>query len=267
MRLAPVQFLREAYRHRAMIRALAIRDIQARYIGTFGGLLWAFAHPIALVGIYYFVFVIGFRAQGPEGVHFILWFVAGLVPWLFFSDTLTAITGAITANPHLVKKTVFPTETLPLVHIGSGLIPHAIFLLILVAAIPFFQVPYMPSRLLVLYYLLCAMALLIGLGWLLAALQVFYRDIAHAIGIVLNLWFWITPIVWPRHMIPDHLHWVFTYNPMYYVVEGYRGALIFESMHWPGVAESLYFWAFTGIMMAFGAYVFHRLKPEFADVI
>ena len=99
-RLAPVQFLREAYRYRAMIGALAVHDVQARYIGTFGSLLWAFVRPVTLVAIYYFVFVIGFRAQGPEGVNFILWFVAGLVPWFFFNDALIAITNSVAASPH-----------------------------------------------------------------------------------------------------------------------------------------------------------------------
>ena len=266
-RLAPVQFLREAHRYRAMIGALAIRDIQARYIGTFGGLLWAFVRPVTLIAIYYFVFVIGFRAQGPEEVSFILWFVAGLVPWFFFNDALVAITNAVTANAHLVKKTVFPTQVLPLVHVGSGLFLHLIFMFILLAMMLSFQVPQSLSRVLALYYLFCAVVLLLGMGWLLAALQVFYRDTAHAVGILLNLWFWATPIVWSSHMIPERFHWVFTYNPMHYIVEGYRGALIFNQVHWPNAGMTLYFWAITLAFLFLGGWIFHRLKPEFADVI
>ena len=267
MRLAPVQFLYEAYRHRAMIWALGVRDIQERYIGTFGGMIWAFVRPVTLVVIYYFVFVIGFRAQGPEGVNFILWFVGGLVPWFFFSDVLVAITNTVTANSHLVKKIVFPTEILPLVHVGSGLFLHFIFILILLVMMLSFQVPYLFSRLLVLYYLFCSVALLIGMGWLLASLHVFYRDTAHATGILLNLWFWATPIVWPRHMIPERFHWVFEYNPVHYLVEGYRGALIFNQVHWPDAGMTFYFWAVTLSFILLGGFVFHRLKPEFADVI
>ena len=267
MRLVPIQFLCEAYRHRAMIWALAVRDVQERYIGTFGGMVWAFVRPITLVVIYYFVFVIGFRAQGPEGVNFILWFVGGLVPWFFFNDVLAAITNTVTANSHLVKKTVFPTEILPLVHVGSGLFLHFIFVLILLVMMLSFQVPYLFSRLLVLYYLFCSVALLIGMGWLLASLHVFYRDTAHATGILLNLWFWATPIVWPPHVIPERFHWVFEYNPIYYIVEGYRGALIFNQVHWPDAGMTLYFWTVTLSFILLGGFVFHRLKPEFADVI
>src|SRR3990172_268663 len=231
--LTLIQLFRNILRHRAMIRALALRDLQSRYAGTLGGTLWAFAHPLAIVVIFYFVFVFGFKAQGPSGIPFILWFVCGLVPWFFFNDTLLAITDSITRNAHLVKKTVFPTEILPLVHLISGLFPHVIFMLIVVGMLAFFKVPFLIDRLLVVYFLICACALLIGLGWLLSALQVFYRDISHALTIILNLWFWATPIVWPPDLIPAEFRGLLFYNPMYYVIEGYRGLLIFNSAVWP----------------------------------
>ena len=265
--LTRIQFFRSIVHHDAMIRALALRDLQSRYAGTLGGTLWAFTHPLAVVAIFYFVFAIGFKAQSPSSTPFILWFVCGLIPWFFFNDSLMAITESITRNAHLVKKTVFPTEILPLVHITSGLFPHTIFLLIVVSMMAYFKVPFLLDRFLVIYFLICTCALLIGLGWLLSALQVFYRDISQALSIVLNMWFWSTPIVWSQDIIPVEYRGLLFYNPMYYIIQGYRGLLIFNSPVWPRWQETAYFWSITTLAFFVGAYVFRRLKPEFADVM
>lgn len=261
------QLLRNIVSYRAMIFALALRDLQSRYAGTLGGALWAFMHPLAVVVIFYFVFAIGFRAQGPSNAPFILWFVCGLVPWFYFAETMNAVTGSISSNAHLVKKTVFPTEILPLVHLTSGLFPHAVFLFILSGMLVFFKVPFRAERLLVVYFLICNCALLIGLGWMLSALQVFYRDISQGLTIILNLWFWITPIVWSPDIMPAAYRSLMFYNPVYYIIEGYRGVLIFNSAVWPSAGATAYFWSITALVFLMGNYVFRRLKPEFADVM
>ncbi len=265
--LAPVDILIQMMRHRAVILALAWRDLQSRYAGTLGGTLWAFAHPAAIVTVFYFVFAVGFKSQGPSDTPFILWFVCGLVPWFYFNDTLLAITNSITGNAHLVKKTVFPTEVLPAVHVVSGLFSHVVFLLILSVMLMSFHVPFRAERLLIVYYLGCSIVLLLGLGWLFSSLQVFFRDVGQGLTIALNLWFWGTPIVWAQTIMPQKYQWVFFYNPVYYIVEGYRGLLIYRSLQWPGLHQTLYFWCINLLIVAAGTYTFRRLKPEFADVM
>ena len=106
-----------------MILALAVRELQSRYVGTLGGILWTFAHPLAVITVFYFVFAVGFRSQGPNHTPFLLWFVCGLVPWFFFNETLLAATDSITRHAHLIKKTVFPSEVLAIVHVMAGLVP------------------------------------------------------------------------------------------------------------------------------------------------
>jgi ABC-type polysaccharide/polyol phosphate export permease len=262
-----VRFLRQVSGQRDMIFALAIRELQSRYVGTLGGVLWAFAHPVAIVTVFYFVFAIGFRAQGQSGAPFILWFVCGLVPWFFFHETLLAITNSITSNAHLVKKTVFPTEVLPLVHVISGLFPHLIFMAILAGLLVFFNVPFSVERLLVVYYLACTVTLVLGLGWLLSALQVFYRDIGQALILILNLWFWATPIVWSQTIVPEEYRSLLSFNPIFYIVEGYRNLLIYNTTVWPSARETVLFWVIGLTALFAGVYVFRRLKPEFADVM
>ena len=261
--LTLAQFFRQVLQHRDMIFALAVRDLQSRYIGTLGGILWAFIHPLAIVTVFYFVFAIGFRAQGPSSTPFILWFVCGLVPWFYFNDTLLAITNSITGNAHLVKKTIFPTEVLPLVHVASSLFPHMIFMLLLAGMMMFFNIPFLAERLLVAYYLVCTVTLVLGLGWLLSALQVFYRDIAQALAVILNLWFWATPIVWSQEIVPAEYRGLLSFNPIFYIVEGYRGLMIYNTTVWPNTQETAFFWSINLIVFFVGIYVFRRLKPEY----
>jgi ABC-type polysaccharide/polyol phosphate export permease len=263
----PLKFIRQAFLHRSTIYAMALRDFESRYIGTLGGAIWAVIQPLATITVFYFVFAIGFRVQSPGDTPFILWFVSGLAPWFLFNDTLQAISGSVTDNAHLVKKTVFPTEVLALVKIVSALLPHLIFLLILVAMLFFFDVPFSIARTLLVYYFICIVALLLGIGWLLSALQAFYRDIGQALSIFLNVWFWATPIVWPEQNIPESIRWILIYNPIYYIVSGYRDSLIYPNVIWPGTIQTVFFWCFAAGCMLVGSFVFDRLKPEFADVV
>lgn len=262
-----VQLLRNLYRHQTLIVALAVRELQSRYVGTLGGILWTFAHPLAVITVFYFVFAVGFRSQGAAGAPFLLWFVCGLVPWFFFNETLVTATDSITRHAHLIKKTVFPSEILPLVNITAGLVPHLIFVLIVTGLLVWYHVPFAADRLLVLYFLLCTCVLLVGLSWLLSAIQVFYRDVSHALSILLNLWFWSTPIVWSPDMIPEGYRGLLFFNPMYYIIEGYRGLLIYNETVWPSAQQTVYFGGAVTVTFAAGAYVFSRLKPEFPDVM
>jgi lipopolysaccharide transport system permease protein/teichoic acid transport system permease protein len=254
-------------RYRETILAMSARDVRGRYAGTFGGMIWAFVHPAAIVAIFYFVFAVGFRAHGPGNIPFILWFVSGLAPWFFFNDTLVVITNSVMTNSYLVAKTVFPTEILPLIYILSGLFPHLIFLGLLGGLDFYFHLPFSSARLLVVYFTGCTIMLLLGLGWLFCALQVFYRDVAQALTITLNMLFWLTPIVWSQDIVPAAYQGVLQANPIYYIVQGYRGLLIYPQPVWPSLAQTITFWVITLAALMTGALIFRQLKPEFADVM
>lgn len=250
-----------------MIFALVARDLRSRYVGTLGGILWTVAHPVAVIAVFYFVFTIGFKSHGPDGAPFLLWFMCGIVPWFFFNETLSAASDSVTRHTHFIKKIVFPSEVLPVVSILVGLVPHTVFLFIVAGLLAWFEVPFVVGRLLVLYFFFCSCVLVLGLGWLLSAIQVFYRDISHGLSIILNLWFWATPIVWPPENVPEAYRELLYYNPIYYIVDGYRGLLVFHTLAWPNLLQTIYFWGMTGVTLLVGAYVFSQLKPEFPDVI
>ena len=109
------------------------------------------------------------------------------------------------------------------------------------------------------------LCLVIGLGWFLSAIQVFYSDISHGLAIVLNFCFWSTPIVWSPDKLPEEYRGILMYNPLDYIIQGYRGVLVFNEL--PDAGHTAYFWCVALLFLLAGAYVFGRLKPEFADVM
>lgn len=246
---------------------MALRDVESRHIGTLGGFLWSILQPIATVAIFWMVFSLGFKAEGPSGMPFALYFIAGFVPWLLFTDTINAGVNAVTRNAVLVKKTLFPTEILAAAFFVSASFSHAVLLLALIALAPAYGYSPGISVLTVLYFYAALACFSIGLSWLLGSLQVFHRDIAQGVNVVVNLWFWLTPIVWTSDMLPREFMSILKWNPIYYVVEGYRGALLYGSWQVLDAASALNFWLVTFVLLFAGAAVFRRLKPDFADIL
>ncbi len=263
----PYRFLRRVIGSRQMILALTRQAVRSRYADTAGGLAWTVIQPLATIATYWFVFTVGFRAQTTSGEPFILFFVVGLAPWLFFNDAVTSATGAVQASPHLVKRMVFPTELLPLVQVMAAAISHGVILTITLAVIVMHGVGIGPDALALVYYFCCIAVLALGFGWAAAALQVFFRDLGQMVTVLFGFWFWLTPVVWSPVMLPpDYRGWL-PYNPVNYVVQGYRDSLIYGVAPIERWGDGLIFWVETVTVVALGATVFRRLKPEFAEVI
>lgn len=261
-----INFVTRLYRYRAVIWSLAKHDMAARYVGTVGGIFWAVIHPALTMAIYWFVFSVGFKAHGAAGMPFILYFVSGLVPWLFFAEVLLSSTHAITANSALIKRTVFPSEVLPLVHIVASSFSHAALLVLTLMLGWIYGYGLKLTVFQIVYFYAALGCFLVGLAWFIGSLQVFHRDLAQAINAVLGLWFWLTPVVWSTEMLPPQYKVVLEINPLYYVVEGYRSMITGVPL-WRLWREGVYFWLITGPVLLLGAYVFRRLKPEFAEML
>ena len=263
--MLPVRFLADIWRHRQVVRILARREFRSRYTVLTFGVFWIFAQPLAMVLIFWLVFSAGLRLGGSQQAGFLPHFISGLVPWLMFSEVLLAGTNGIRGNLQLIKLVPFPSEVLPLVYILAASMGHGIMLLIVVAVLAFGGVQPGLSLLLLPAYFLGLCILLLGLCWITSALNVFHRDIGQSVGIVVNLWFWLTPVVWDRHMFAPDLARLLALNPMTYIVEGYRAALLGAGSAAGGAQETAIFVAFAAVLFALGAVVFARLKFEFAD--
>jgi len=251
-----------------MIKSFAVADLKKRYMGSFGGIIWSVLNPLVMILTYYLIFsyVFGGKVQAENGTtSYALWLVGGLVPWYFFSETVNRSTGALQENQALVTKTLFPSEIIPVCLLVSGVINHLIGLCILfvfAVAITGGVSVYFPFT--VVYFFLASLMVL-GLSWALSSLNVFIRDVGQLVGIVLNLWFYFTPIFYPVSIIPERYRTLLEINPMYHVVEGYRNSII--SGKYPDPYHLLYLSVVSLSVFVVGGLIYKRLKPAFADVL
>ena len=262
------------YHNRRLVFSLAKNDFKTRYAGSYLGIIWAFIQPIVTVLVYWFVFEKGLKAGAMNtkagiDVPFVLWLVAGIVPWFYFSDALNGATSALMEYAYLVKKVVFKISILPIVKMISALFVHLFFIaftLVLFAAYGYFPDLY---TLQVLYYSLAMFLLVLGLAYATCSVVIFFRDLTQIINIALQIGVWVTPIMWNIDTIelPPVLLTIFKLNPMYYIVAGYRDALINKVWFFEHPGQTVYFWILTALLFCFGSIIFKRLKVHFADVL
>ncbi len=262
-----ILFLRALYKSRALLLQLTVRDFKTRYLGSFLGLLWAVIQPVCTVCIFWFVFQVGFKAAPVDNFPFILWLIAGIVPWFYISECLATGTNAIAESSYLVKKVVFRVSTLPLVKLLSALVIHLFFLGI--TFVLFFAYGYPPTihAIQLIYYVFLLTLFLLGVIWITASLMVFLKDIGQLIALFLQFGFWMTPIFWSIQQIPPRYQLMLKLNPFYYIVQGFRDSLIYHVWFWEHPKGTLYFWTITIVAFLGGALVFTRLRPHFADVM
>lgn len=264
----------ELLHNRRLMFSLAKNDFKTKYAGSYLGIFWAFVQPIVTVLLYWFVFEKGLKAGGINTragitVPFVLWLVAGLVPWFFFQDVLMGATNALIEYNYLVKKVVFKISILPIIKMISALFVHAFFVAFML--ILYVAMGYMPqwSWLQIVYYTICMFMLTLGISYATCAIVVFFRDLSQIINIVLQVGTWLTPIMWNIQAVemPQVLIYILKLNPMYYVVNGYRKALITNEWVWDNPGGTIYFWVVVAACFGIGSYVFKKLRVHFADVL
>ena len=261
----------QIYQSRRMIYKLAKNDFRKKFAGSYLGIVWAFIQPVVTVLVYWFVFQVGFRAnQGGLPVPFVLYLVAGIVPWFFFQDALNGGTNALIEYSYLVKKVVFNISVLPIVKMISALFVH-LFFVFFIALLYCFYGHFPDLYYLQLFYYTGGLFLLtLGLCYATSAVVVFFRDLSQIISIALQVGIWMTPIMWiADNMLSAHptILKILKLNPIYYIVTGYRDAFIYKIWFWERPLWTVYFWVFTVGAFLCGMWVFRRLKIHFADVL
>lgn len=261
------RFLRDILKNKKLLIDLAKNDFKARYLGNYLGILWAFVQPIATIMIFWFVFQVGFKSMPVDNFPFILWLMAGMIPWFFFADSLQSATNSILQNSFLVKKIVFRVSLLPIIQIISAFTIHLFFILFLFGM--FLYYGYSPTIywLQIPYYTLCTVALVLGLSWITSSVVVFFRDLGQIIAMVIQFGFWLTPIFWSMKILPEQYHEIIKLNPIFYVIEGYRDSLIYNTWFWQKIDLTVQYWVITLCFFFAGAVIFRKLRPHFADVL
>lgn len=264
----------EVFQNRKLIFNLAKNDFKTQFAGSYLGIIWAFVQPIVTVLVYWFVFEKGLKSGSVNtkagiDVPFVLWLIAGIVPWFFFQDALNGGTNALTQYSYLVKKVVFNISILPIVKVISALFVHLFFIaftLVLYSAYGYFPDSY---TLQIIYYSFCMMIFVLGLVYATCAIVGFFKDLTQIINIVLQVGIWMTPIMWNIDTMDLNpvLIQIFKLNPMYYIVAGYRDALINKMWFWESPGLTVYFWIVTILVFGAGNLIFRKLKVHFADVL
>ena len=262
----------ELFNSRKLIKRLSVNDFKKRYAGSYMGIVWALAQPVVTVCMYYVVFdrVFQSRAQAVSGgveVPYVLFLTAGLVPWFFFTEALTNGTTSLLEYNYLVKKVLFKISILPIIKIIAAMFIHIFFILVLLIIACVYG--YYPNLywLQLIYYLGCEFILVLSISYATCAIVVFFRDLLQIINIGLQLFQWLTPILWNIDIIPDDYKWIIKLNPMTYIVEGYRNAIYGDTWFFQHFYSSTYFWIFVVAVFCFGALIFKRSKPHFADIL
>lgn len=245
----------------------ALDDFKAKYAGSALGCLWAFLQPIITIVLYWFVFQLGFKSAPVENFPFILWLMIGLLPWFFVSDAIANATTSMVEYSYLVKKVLFNINILPLAKVISIMLVQAV--LIVFAIVLYAVYGYYPDwyYLQLPIYLLYMVVYASGIAYLTATLYVFFKDTLQIVAIVLQVVFWMTPIVWDIAVMPEVVQKILVFNPLYYIVEGYRNIFIYKQTSNHSLGMIVYYWVIIFVILWIGLRLFERCKKHFADVL
>lgn len=264
-----MEIIKEVIKNIKLIKNLAVNDFSTKYSGAYLGVFWAFVQPIVTTMIYVFVFQIGFKAQPLDnGYPYVLWLIAGIVPWFFFGEAIMNATNCFMEYSYLVKKVVFPISILPVVKILSSLFVHLFF--VIFGWVIFFALGRYPSiySLQIIYYAICLIAFAMALSYFTASIVPFFKDFGQIVNILIQIGMWLTPIMWDFSIMElGKIEIIFKLNPMFYIVQGYRDAFIQQVWFWQHPRMTIYFWGITIMVYIIGSLCFKKMKPHFSDVL
>jgi lipopolysaccharide transport system permease protein len=268
--LNPLRLTVSLWAHRQLIREFTRREVLGRYRGASLGVLWSFLTPLMMLAVYAFVFRVvfnarwGIKAEESRG-GFAMTMFCGMCVYQVFSECLTRAPSLIVGNVNYVKKVVFPLEILPVAVLGSALIHLAVSMVLLIVAVAIAYGTVCPPLACLPIVLLPVALISLGLSWLLASLGVYIRDVGHAIGVVVQILFFMTPVFYPISAVPDAFQFWMRLNPLTDVVEQARRVVIYQQFpDWQAVGIGIIIGA---VICQLGYAWFMKTKRGFADVV
>ena len=261
-------FFAALVKERHIVWELVRRDFKNKYLASYLGLPWAFIVPGMSIFVMWFALTYGLRV-GPtaDGLHFGVWFICGMIPWLFISESISSSVGSLLEYSFLIRKTAFRVSMIPLVKILTAFVIHFVFVTVLIGVCVVYDFKPSVHWLEILYLMAATLVLLLGIAWLVSALNVFTRDTGQVVYVLLPILTWLTPIMWPYSILQGNMRFMALLNPFFYITEGYRSILLYNKSVFVNAELTLFFWSVTLAFFVTGAWVFKKLSPHFADVI
>jgi lipopolysaccharide transport system permease protein len=265
-------FARNLIERRTLIFQLVKRDFQQRYVGSVVGWLWGLIHPLVLLAIYTFVFSYCLKTpldKSEVTQSYPLFIFSGMLPWFLFSETVQRSSGSLVEQANLITRTMFPSEIVPVSIFLSSLVSHLLAVGLFIVVVGFKEQHLSAATALLPMGMLLVGLFGVGIGWIAASLQVYLRDTAQVVTVVMTLWFWITPIMitestFRKAPFPRSVEFVLAANPLVYIVDVYRQMLLGVAIPWRALG--------TAALFSVGAFVigglfFRHMKRGFADVL
>lgn len=256
--------VKELLEYRDLLYFLTLRGIKAKYAQSVLGVGWAIVQP--LFSTLVFTIVFGRIANvSSDGVPYFLFSLTALVPWTYFANTLSESTNSLVINANMISKVYFPRLVLPLSAAFSKVIDFTLGLLLLVFFLIFYRLNFSLEILVLPLLILILLMASLGLGMVLSAMAVQYRDVKHAMTFVIQLLMYAAPVVYPTNRIPDPFRFWYAFNPMVGVIEGFRSALLHTNpMPWQYLLQG---GCVAVVMFVWGAFYFRKMERVFADVV
>ena len=255
--------LREIWAYRELLWVLATRDVRVRYKQTVLGAGWAILRPLLTMAVFTLVF--GRLARMPsDGYPYAVWVYAALLPWTFFAAAVGSASQSLVGSANLISKVYFPRLIIPLSSIGAAFVDLLVSTLVLFLLMAWYGVGWTPNLASGPLLLIAVVFTALGVGTLLSALTVSYRDFSHLVPFLLQIWMYVTPVVYPVSLVPERWRWLLYLNPMSGLSEGFRSAFLGRPFDLSAIFLS------AGVSVGlFGAGVayFESVERQFADVI
>ncbi|HEY6333088.1 MAG TPA: ABC transporter permease [Blastocatellia bacterium] len=255
--------LRNVWDYRELLYFLMWRDVKVRYKQTALGVAWAIIQPLLTMVVFSLLF--GRLAHVPsDGVPYPLFAFAGLLPWIFVSSAVTASGNSLVANSNLISKVYFPRMIIPAAAVGAALVDFVIGLVLLAVLMVWYQLKPTPGLLMLPVLMALSAVIALGVGMLLSAMNVKYRDVRHALPFMVQIWMFATPVIYPSSIVPAKWRWVLSLNPLAAVIDGFRDCLFGRSFDWSALAISA---AGGAVILCYSAYTFRSMEKIFADIV
>lgn len=255
---------RELWAYRELFYFLVWRDLKVRYKQTVLGVAWAIIQPLFTMLIFTLFF--GRLAGVPsDGVPYPVFVYAGLLLWTFFSNAVTASGNSLVGNSNLLSKVYFPRLFIPSATVGAALVDLSIAFVILVGLMIYYSVAVTWSILMLPVLVLLTTLLAVAIGTWLSALNVKYRDIRFALPFLIQIWMFVSPIIYPPSFVPEKWRWLLALNPLTGIIDSFRVSLFaHQEFNWGMLAIST---VITLALLAYSAYAFWRMEENFADIV
>jgi lipopolysaccharide transport system permease protein len=254
---------KDIWAYRELLFFLTWRDVKVRYKQTALGAAWAILQPLFMM-IIFTIFFGRLAGVASAGIPYPLFALAGLVPWTFFSNAITASGNSLVGSANLITKVYFPRLIVPAAAMLAGLVDFLLAFLLLVILMIYYRVTPTVQMLFLPVLILLTALFSLGVGTWMSALNVKYRDVRFALPFLIQLWLFVSSVILPSSSIPPKWRWLIMLNPMSGIIEGYRAALFGLPFDWPalGIASAL-----TIVVLLYAIYAFGRVERSFADII